>query len=79
MSAKIRRNQHGGGASTQPTSSNHVQEPDSFLRIGEIIGYKKRGIKPLIPVSPTTWWGGVKSGRYPPDIRLSERTTAWRK
>jgi len=33
---------------------------------------------PLIPVSKTTWWEGVKSGRYPAAVKLSERCTAWR-
>lgn len=32
----------------------------------------------LIPVSKSTWWAGVKSGRYPKPIKLSESTTAWR-
>lgn len=33
----------------------------------------------LIPVSKSTWWAGVKSGRYPQPVRtLGERITAWR-
>ncbi len=31
-----------------------------------------------IPVSRSAWWQGVKDGRYPPAIKLSERTTAFR-
>ena len=31
-----------------------------------------------IPVGKTTWWEGVKSGRYPKPYKLSERCTAWR-
>jgi prophage regulatory protein len=33
---------------------------------------------PIIPVSRSTWWAGVKDGRYPRPIKLSERCTAWR-
>lgn len=32
----------------------------------------------LIPVSKSTWWAGVKSGRYPKPIKLGKRITAWR-
>ena len=31
-----------------------------------------------IPVGKSTWWDGVKSGRYPKPVKLSERCTAWR-
>lgn len=31
-----------------------------------------------IPVSKSTWWAGVKDGRYPPPVKLSSRCTAWR-
>lgn len=34
---------------------------------------------PLIPVSKSTWWAGVKSGRYPQPVRtLGPRITVWR-
>jgi len=32
----------------------------------------------VIPVSKSTWWAGVKRGRFPKAIKLSERITAWR-
>jgi predicted DNA-binding transcriptional regulator AlpA len=37
-------------------------------------------IKPSgpIPVSRSTWWAGVKSGRFPAPIKLGPRITAWR-
>lgn len=31
-----------------------------------------------IPVSKSTWWAGVKSGRFPAPIKLGPRITAWR-
>ena len=31
-----------------------------------------------IPVSKSTWWQGVKDGRYPQPVKLGPRTTAWR-
>lgn len=36
-----------------------------------------RKVLERIPVSRSTWWAGVASGRYPAGIKLSPRTTAW--
>jgi predicted DNA-binding transcriptional regulator AlpA len=32
----------------------------------------------IYPVSRSTWWAGIKSGRFPAGVKLSKRTTAWR-
>lgn len=32
-----------------------------------------------IPVSKSTWWAGVRTGRYPKPVKLGPRITAWRK
>jgi predicted DNA-binding transcriptional regulator AlpA len=32
----------------------------------------------LIPVGKSTWWNGVKSGRFPQPVKLGPNTTAWR-
>jgi prophage regulatory protein len=44
-----------------------------FLRLSQII--KPDG--PL-PISKSTWWAGVKSGRFPQSVKLGPGTTAWR-
>jgi prophage regulatory protein len=31
-----------------------------------------------IPVGRSTWWQGVKSGRFPKPVKLGPRTTAWK-
>ena len=50
-----------------------------FLRLSQIIGNPKSNppVPALIPVSNSTWWVGVKSGRYPKPIKISTRITAW--
>lgn len=30
-----------------------------------------------IPVSKSTWWQGVKDGRFPKPTKLGPRTTVW--
>jgi predicted DNA-binding transcriptional regulator AlpA len=37
-----------------------------------------RQILEVIPVCKSTWWEGVKSGRYPKSIKLSARCTGWK-
>jgi prophage regulatory protein len=32
----------------------------------------------IIPIGKSTWWAGVKSGRFPRPVKLGPRTTAWR-
>lgn len=51
-----------------------------FLRLPQIIGNLKAEppIPPVIPVSKSTWWAGIKTGRYPKPIKLGPRVTAWR-
>lgn len=51
-----------------------------FLRLTQIIGDRKASppIPPLIPVSASSWWNGVKAGVYPQGVKLGPRTTAWR-
>lgn len=52
-----------------------------FLRLPQIIGDADADppIAPVIPVSKSTWWAGVKTGRYPQPTRaLGARITAWR-
>ncbi|MDA9095417.1 hypothetical protein N9J88_03375 [Porticoccaceae bacterium] len=48
-----------------------------LLRLKDIIGDKKSGIPPIIPVSRTLWWSGIKEGRFPAGIKISARCTAW--
>lgn len=31
-----------------------------------------------IPVSKSTWWAGVNSGRFPQPLKLGPRTTVWK-
>ena len=51
-----------------------------FLRQRQILGDPKAKppIPAIIPVGKSTWWAGVKSGRFPQPVKLGPRTTAWR-
>jgi hypothetical protein len=61
---------------TESLNVNALPET-GLVRLSQIIGDKKKGIPPIIPVSKSTWWEGVKTGRYPQPIKLGERITCW--
>jgi prophage regulatory protein len=44
-----------------------------FVRISAILGPDGP-----IPVSKSTWWAGVKNGRFPAPIKLGKGITVWR-
>ena len=44
-----------------------------LLRLNEILAPNG----PL-PISKSTWWAGVKDGRFPQPVKLGDRITAWR-
>jgi prophage regulatory protein len=51
--------------------------PVSLLRLRDIVGDRRRGVRGLLPICASSWWSGVASGRYPQPIKLSARTTCW--
>ena len=53
---------------------NYNTLPDTgFVRLSSIIAPSGP-----IPVSKSTWWQGVKDGRFPKPVKLGIKTTAWR-
>ncbi len=41
-----------------------------FVRIKEVLK--------IFPIGKSTWWDGVKEGRFPKPIKIGIRTTAWK-
>jgi prophage regulatory protein len=52
----------------------------AFLRLSQILGDLDANppVAPIIPVSRSAWWAGVKTGTYPQPVKLSPRVTVWR-
>ena len=52
----------------------HIPWPENgFVRLNSILA----PAGPL-PISRSSWWAGVASGRYPKPVKLGPRITAWR-
>jgi predicted DNA-binding transcriptional regulator AlpA len=58
---------------------NNPLPETGFVRLSQIVGDPKAvpPIPAVIPVSKSSWWQGVKSGRYPKSVKLGPRITAW--
>lgn len=44
--------------------------PSRLLRLPEVLR--------RVPIGKSSWWSGVRSGKYPRPVKLSSRTTCWR-
>lgn len=49
---------------------NNSLQISGFMRLPEVLK--------LFPVSKSTWWLGVKEGRYPKPVKLGIKISAWR-
>jgi len=49
---------------------NSILPDTGYIRLCQVLA--------VYPVSKSTWWAGIKKGRFPAGVKLSERTTAWR-
>lgn len=57
----------------EPLADEIVREL-RYLRLKQIVGPTG-----LLPISASTWWQGVKEGRYPQPMKLGPRITVWRR
>ncbi len=62
-----------GGSDNRPKSTPQQLPSTGFVRLSAILA----PIGP-IPVGRSTWWAGVKDGRFPKPVKLGARITAWR-
>lgn len=60
-----------GASSSAPTSTTSPSDPSIELwRLPTVLQH--------VPISRSSWFDGVKAGRYPAPVRLSTRCVAWR-
>lgn len=49
---------------------NYLLPETGFVRLSTILK--------IIPIGKSSWWDGVKKGKFPQSVKLGTRTTAWR-
>jgi predicted DNA-binding transcriptional regulator AlpA len=55
----------------------HQLPETGYLRLRHILGSVRANVPALIPISKSSWWAGIKAGRYPKGVKLGPRTTVW--
>jgi prophage regulatory protein len=60
-------------SNNQSRSTGAWAERTGYVRLADILA----PVGPL-PISKSTWWAGVKDGRYPAAVKLGRRITAWK-
>ena len=58
------------GKAAQQSVLDKVSPDAGFLRLPEILK--------LFPVSKSSWWAGVRNGKWPRSYKLGDNTTAWK-
>lgn len=51
------------------TKQNNLPET-GFVRLPQVLN--------VIPISKSSWWLGVKTGKYPEPIKLGRKISAWK-
>lgn len=46
---------------------------EGYVRLAQILGPEGP-----IPIGKSSWWAGVKNGRYPRPLKIGPRITVWR-
>jgi predicted DNA-binding transcriptional regulator AlpA len=49
---------------------NGVLPEIGYMRLPQVLA--------IFPVARSTWWSGVRDGRFPKPVKLGARCTAWR-
>ena len=49
---------------------SHPLPDQGFVRLPQVLA--------MIPVSRSSWYAGIKSGRFPKPVALGPRTSAWK-
>ncbi len=57
------------GEMLKQSNEGEVGRRRGFLRLPQVLE--------IIPISKSSWWKGIKEGRFPKPVKLSERTSAW--
>lgn len=57
-------------AQNSDTNALHLGDTGCLYRLPQVLA--------RIPVSKSSWFEGIKSGRYPRGLQLGPRTTVWR-
>jgi prophage regulatory protein len=50
---------------------------EGFVRVSQLLGCRRRGIVPILPISRSGMYAAIRAGRIPPPIKLGPKVIAW--
>jgi prophage regulatory protein len=56
--------------SANPLPAEAALPEAGFIRLPKVLS--------LLPIGRSTWWAGIRSGRYPAPVKIGPRLSAWR-
>jgi prophage regulatory protein len=53
--------------------------PESgYVRVSQLLGCRRRGLVPILPVSRSGLYAWIRDGRWPAPIRIGPKVIAWK-
>jgi prophage regulatory protein len=49
---------------------------EGFVRVSQLLGYRKRGIVPILPISRSGMYAWIRDGRFPAPMKVG-KVIAW--
>ena len=62
--------ERAGAAAIKKSPPSNILPETGIVRLPTVLA--------VFPVGRTTWWQGIKEGRYPAPVALSKRAVGWR-
>jgi predicted DNA-binding transcriptional regulator AlpA len=54
---------------------NHKLPSEGFVRVNQLCNHN--GVRGILSISKSSFWAGVKEGRFPRPVKLGKRTSCW--
>jgi prophage regulatory protein len=61
---------------TRPASQPVIPE-DGYVRVAQLLGCRRRGWVPILPISRSCLYAWIREGRWPAPIKLGSKVIAW--
>jgi prophage regulatory protein len=58
--------------------SQPVLPEEGYVRISQLLGCRRRGIVPILPLSRSGLYAWIRDGRWPAPQRLGKKIVAWK-
>ncbi len=58
-------------------SKQPVIPAEGFIRVSQLIGCRRRGIVPILPISRSGMYTAIRDGRIPAPVKLGPKVIAW--